>query len=605
MITHVTTVPLKGLAIPFMAVCLAVLFELALQLTALLGLSLTLGISLVLPTIGIALAIAANLVLGFHLALSLNLPSFDLKLSLSIELALILSLIVQLEALLDCDLLAYGYFGPATGLGAAISQAVPPGGTWPDGTPADEDMIAFVFAGTIPGPIRPDQVSEINLVQPPPPAPEPTNPPPPPNSYPPPQAYTAGLARLVVAPPPDGGPEARGSVSVDSSVSPGIGAVTGVSVDPLNRGSGYASPPAVQIVDAAPCVAVSSGTPVVVTLPDPLGVTIGHGFGCTVSGVTGGPTITAATATSPIVVTVPSTAGIATAQVGKGDYGLTGLVGNWHVRATSSTTAELWLDKDYTIPTDGQGAYTTDPAKRAKLVPNVNGKRIAKVITSTTVELYEDPDFLVPVVGVGSYSGGTLAGAGMGAVANATMGGGALQTMRIFFGGIPFPTVQGNLAGGSTKLSIALGGVFPLIGDLLNELNGRASLLGGLDFTVTPPSITASLDLLAKIEANLQANLNVQLPDLTVAAAASVDAQVQLIADLVARIGLYLGLDGDILVYKYEGPGSGLGAAIAAGPGSAGWADGTPASQPVVVGVFGITNPATAVAFKTFFPVAA
>jgi hypothetical protein len=405
----------------------------------------------------------------------------------------------------------------------------------------------------------------------------------------------------VVAPPPGAGATATGSVSVDSSVTAGIGAVTGVSLDPLGHGSGYASPPPVQIVDAAPIVSATVASPIVVTLPDALSIPALSGFGCTVVGVLGSTVVRAATATSPIVVTLASTADITTAAIPPGSYGMTGLNGQWHVRALSGTRAELWSDAAYTLPSNGSGAYTADSAR---LAANVNGGQHAKVTSPTTVELYQDAAFLVPTVGVGTYTGGTLAGSGAGAVANATLGGGALQTMRLFFSGMPWPTTPGNLAGGATKLSIALGGVFPLIGDLLTELRGRANALGSINFSVTPPSITASLELLAAISANLSANLEITPPDLSISASATLSAQIQVIADLVARIGLYIGLDGELLVYKYEGPGSGLGPAITAAL-APGWHDGTSPSVPVVAGVFGLTNPAAAAAFSVFFPVAA
>lgn len=599
---YVTTVPLKGLAIPFMGVLLEVAFELALQLAALLTLQLQLSISFTF-TIALALSISVVLAAQLNIALGLQLPSLVLALSISldIELALVLSIILELEALLDCDLVALGWFGPGSGLGAAVSQVVPPDGVWPDGTDAEDDIIAFVFAATIPGPYRPDQVASVSLVAPPAPPPAPANPPLPPAApYPPPQAYTAGLARVVIEPPPAGGTPATASCSVDSSVATGIGAVTAVSLDVGGNGAGYATPPKVTIVDAAPIVSATTASPIEVTLPDALSIPVGNGFGCTVTGVTSTTPVQDATPTSPIVVTLPSTSGIVTVQILPGSYGMTGLNGTWFLRATSSITGELWQDKDFTLPSAGTGVYTGG----ATFAANINGLQHAKVTSPTTVELYQDADFLVPVVGVGAYSGGQLAGAGTGAVANATMGGGALQTMRLFFGGVPWPTVSGHLAGGATKLSIALGGVFPLIGDLLNELRGRASLLGGVSASigVLPPSISATIDFLLNLQANLRANLDVEPPNLS--ASASVDANIEIVADLVARIGLFLGLDGDLLVYRYEGPGSGLGPAITSTVAS-GWHDGTPPSTPVVAGVFGLTNPAATEAFKVFFPVAA
>ncbi len=528
---YITSVPLAALAVPFIAVCLAVMFELSLQLTALLTLSLTLGISLVLPTIAIAIGILVVLTAQFTLALGLSLPSLTLNLaiSLSIELAHVLSLLVQLELMLALkfDLVAYGWFGTGAEFGPAVSAQL--AGGWPDGTPADQDITAFVFVATSPGPTPFDSVASLSLVAPPPtpPAPPPPAEPPPPGAYPPPQSYTAGLARVVITAPPPGGNTATGSVSVDSSVSTGIGAVTAVTLDAFGGGSGYTAPPGVVITDAAPIVSASVATPVVVTLPDPLVVPIASGFACTIAGV---------------------------------------------------------------LPKEA----------------NINGPAFAKVLTPTTVELYSDAAFTVPIVGAGTYTGGTLAGSGTGSVAIATMGGGAQQTMRLFFSGMSWPTVSGTLAGGTIAFSDMLAGEFGLMTDLRTELKARASLLGGVTASVgvIPPSISASLEFLANLKANLEANLNVSLPDLSVSLGAQLSAQIGVIGSLVARIGLYLGLDGSLLVYKYTGPGRDLGSAIGTA-GSSAWQDGTPGSTPVVAGVFGLTNPGAAAGFSVFFPVAA
>jgi hypothetical protein len=234
---------------------------------------------------------------------------------------------------------------------------------------------------------------------------------------------------------------------------------------------------------------------------------------------------------------------------------------------------------------------------------DLNGQHFAKVTAPTTVELYSDAAFSHPVSGSGT--GGTVTGSGQGAAALGTMGGGAQQALKTFFDGMLWPNVPNTLIGKVLTFRAMLATIFNLMIDLDGNLNARANLLGSIKLNVgiLPPSISASLELLAKIAINLRANLEVALPDLTIALAASLDAQISAIADLVAKIGFFLGMgSANLEIWEYTGPGSGLGAAIASGPGTRGWRDLTPATTPVVAGIFGLTNPASATAFRTFFP---
>jgi len=592
--------------VPLFSVFLGVAFELILQLDALISLSLSLGVSLVLPTIAIAIAITLNLILQFNLALSFTLPDFTLNLSLalSFELTLVLGFTAVLELLINAiasvNLCAYGWLGPGADFGTYVGNAI--GAGWPDGTPSSTPITAYLFVATSRGSYTPDQVAALSLVAAPPPAPVPTSPPPPPGAYPPPQSYEAGLAGVSISAPPPGGTQATGAVTVDNSVAPGIGAITGVTI--VDHGSGYTSAPSVSITDTVGIVSATVASPIVLTLPNPLGIPTGQGFGVTVAAVLGSTVILDATPTLPIVITVASTAGLVSASVPPGSYGLQGLNGTWFCKVTSSTTAELWADAGYTIPTQGFGAYTPSSAN---LSANVCGLQHAKVLTPTTVALYQDQALAVPVVGLGTYSGGTVTGAGTGAAATCTMGGGAVSALQSLINGLPWPTEEG-LAGGVIQFSVMLSAVFDLMKLLLGNLKARASLLAGASASVglTPPTISASLQLLAKIAANLQANLDVKLPSLSVSAAAALSAQINAIASLTGQIAFFLGMSQsglglELEVYEYTGPGSGLGPAIAAGPGASGWHDGTGVHVPVVAGVFGLTTTASATAFSTFF----
>ena len=634
-----SSVPLQGLAIPMFGVFLGIAFDLTLQLSALLSLSLSLGISIVLPTIEIGIAVCINLILAFNLALGFSLPSFAINLSIALnfELVLILGFIAvlkaQLAAMANVNLCAYGWLGPAADFGTYVGNDIGPG--WPDGTPSGDDVKVLMFVATTRGPYTPDQLAALALVAPPPP-PTP-DPPPPAGAYPPPQSYETGLAGVSISAPPPGGTQATGTVTVDSSVSTGIGAITSVNI--VDHGSGYTSAPTVSITDTVPIVSATSASPIVLTLPHALTIPVGHGFGITVAGVVGSTTIldavpgvtdtagllaaaqaaqaaattpdptaaqaaatAAAAAAGPIVVTVADTTGIVTLAIPPGSYGLEGLNGTWFAKILSPTTASLWADEGFSQPSNGSGSYVQSSAKAAA---NVCGLQCAKVLSATTVALYSDQALSIPVVGVGTYSGGTVTGGGTGAAATCTMGGGAVTALQSFINGLPWPSTEG-LAGGVIQFSVMLSVVFDLLNLLLGNLEARASLLAGakLSASFTPPSIAASLQLLAKISANLAANIAVKLPSISISAAAALSAQINAIAKLSASINFFLGMSQaglELEIWEYTGPGSGLGPAIAAGPGTSGWHDGNGPTVPVVAGLFGLTTAASQTAFGVVF----
>lgn len=594
------SLPLTGLLIPLFGLFLQVLFALSLQITALLRMSLSLGISLVLPTIAIAIGITISLVLQLNLALGLQLPSLVLSLSLALDIELILTLgllLILRPLIVDASLVAYGWFGSAANLGASLTSTLLNG--WPDETSADKEILAYVFVATTAGPYSKDQIADLGMMPQPSPPPEPTNPPPPPGAYPPPQAYTRGLASLFIsAPTGQGGVQATGHVTVDDSISTGIGRVTGVTLD--EHGAGYTTPPIVQVTDSAAMVSATADSPILVTLPNDLDVPIGDGLTVIIDGVLGNTTIANATATSPIVITIADTAGLVTCNIPIGEYGITGLNGTWYVRVLSGTTAELWTDAGYTLPTAGVGLYIPDSAS---LSGNLGGMYIAKVITPTTVELYFDADFLQPTSGFGSYLGGVVSGTGAGAAVLTVMGGGAENALQLLLDGLHWPTSTA-LEGGVFTFKTMMPTIFQIMIDLEGNLDARANVLASCSASVDfiPPSISATIEFLGKISANLQANLEVTPPDLSISMKAELSAQIEVIADLVARIGLFLGLGSvQLEIWEYTGPGSELGAAVANGPGSSGWHDGTGATSNVTAAVFGLTNPASVTAFNTLF----
>lgn len=597
---------LTGILIPLFSLFASVLFALSLQITALLSLSLSLSVSLVLPTVSLALSLTLALIAQFTIALGISLPSFslDLQIALDFELVLVLGFLASLEIIIDAiaeeSLVAYAWFGPGAALGGALTNAI--GGGWPDGTDSGQPITAYLFVATTAGDYSKDQIASLGMMPVPAPPPAPQDPPPPDDAYPPPQAYERGLVGISIsAPTAPGGTQATGTVEVDDSIAPGIGAVIGVSI--VDHGSGYTSMPSVEVTDTVEIVSATTDTPIVVKLPNPLDIPVGEGLGISVSGVIGTTTVESAGATSPIIIRVSDTTGLVSCQIQPGDYGLEGLIGTWYVRALSDTQAELWSDAEFSIPSSGSGAYVLGSAT---LSGNICGGRTAKVLSPTTIALYTDADMLIPVSGYGTYEGGTVTGGGCGAAVLVTMGGGPTNALQSLLDGLHWSTSPA-LEGGVITFKAMLLTVFTLMLDLKGNLQVRANILGSikLGFDFIPPTIDASLELLGKISANLSANLAVELPSLTASISATLNAQIDAVASLVARIGFFLGLaTGNVTleIWQYDGPGSGLGPAIASGPGSVGWHDMTPASTSVSVAVFGLTNPASATAFQAIFP---
>ena len=507
--------------------------ELALQLSALLTMSLSLGVTLILPTVALTIVLVLAMIAAFELALGLGLPSLtvNLALSFSFELAIVEAILAAINLVLPsfgADVVAYAWNGTGAALGPALTGSLAEG--WPDGTPASASVTAWLLVATSAGPVPSGQVDSVSLqsagTQPamppwPPPPPSPLPP------YPPPQNYEQGIASVTFSAPPGGGTTATGTVTVDSSISTGIGAVTGVTV--TGRGSGYAAPATATITDSVAILGATDATPIVLTLPAALTIPVSMGFGCTVSGVTGN----------------------------------TAANGSWCAQVLTPTTVALYVDAAFTEPSTGSGAWTSGT--------------------------------------------GTLTGGGSGAAVTVTMGGGAQAAMGGFFDGLDY---GGGLRGEALTFAKLLGGSFGLLQALLLNLEGRKALLGGASVSVgvTPDDVAASITFLGQILATLRLNLSAAPPKFGLSASASValQAQIAAIASLVAELGVLLGLAGvDLEIWSYTGPGSGLGAAIAAGPGTSGWHDATPPTSTVYATIVGMTTPAASDAFGVIFSGAA
>jgi hypothetical protein len=221
-----------------------------------------------------------------------------------------------------------------------------------------------------------------------------------------------------------------------------------------------------------------------------------------------------------------------------------------------------------------------------------------KVLTPTTVALYSDTAFTMPIAPYGTYAGGSAQGAGTGAVASVVMGGGSVAGLPALASGVSFPV--SGLAASSTTLGACFGASFQCLADLLVNLEKQAASLT-VSFTadVVPSFPPLMLAFMAKIVLNLKAALSAgfKAPAVSISASAQagIAAQAAVLAKLSGEISALLGIGtGEVDVYVYRGPGSGLGPALSVvtGPGCAAL-------------VLGATSSASAAALAVFLPVAA
>jgi hypothetical protein len=270
------------------------------------------------------------------------------------------------------------------------------------------------------------------------------------------------------------------------------------------------------------------------------------------------------------------------------------------VSITPGSPVTLTLPNALTIPV-GNGFGVTIAGVTG--TPDINGPHFAKVLFGgTSVALYQDQGMSVPIVGAGPYAGGNLTGGGLGASANSIMGGGSKSGITLFFDGLTWPTIGPAIKGGVTTISGMCKGAFALLLALLANLNARKNVLlaatAQLSLSILPPSIEAFLGLLAKMTANLEANLHVTPPSFS----AALSAQINVLLDLVGRINLMLGIgNAELEIWAYSGSAENFSTDIAAGPGTSGWHDGSPASTVVAAGVFGLTTDVAAAGFASFF----
>ena len=158
------------------------------------------------------------------------------------------------------------------------------------------------------------------------------------------------------------------------------------------------------------------------------------------------------------------------------------------------------------------------------------------------------------------------------------------------------------------SLELAITAAFgPLLAELSARLSGYAAL--AIKIGVKPPSLFASIDIVAKMTASLNAALAAGFTPPSVNFAAS--AILVLMAELQIKIGLLnaafnlalqlgsLNAAGGVHAFVYEGPISGLPAAMGSVSGSTGLAPGTTIYAPIFMADASLTT--TKTALKTVF----
>ena len=207
----------------------------------------------------------------------------------------------------------------------------------------------------------------------------------------------------------------------------------------------------------------------------------------------------------------------------------------------------------------------------------------------------------------GQDLGGDLAAAGLsGANVSAYVFGAtstaATAALATLFDGATFDAGVRSI--GEVTLSALLSSQFALLTGLYNEFNARASAMAKATASLSfqPPTVAASLAIVVKLKAAIQACITAGIPTLSANMVASVKARIALIAALSAKVTAALSIATDGFdVFTYQGPGSGLGPALSARL-AGGWPDGAPANANASALVLVATTPAASAAISTLFP---
>jgi len=249
---YVGALTLSVLLAPTFALYAGVSLDLALELTALVALSASIGISI--PNLTAQIALAVQLSAGIQVAVDIGLPSVSasLGLALSAQLVIIEGLLATLSGILaigGASIQAYTYSGPGSDLGIQLTDALTT--SWPDGTPANDNVEALVLAATSSGTFPVGELASLTLLGGG-------------------GGYERGLCSVSIS----------GSAAAAPTINPSTGAITGFTIS--SHGSGYVTPPTVSISDTVNLSSATNASPIVVTIADTTDVTA-----VTISGVQG------------------------------------------------------------------------------------------------------------------------------------------------------------------------------------------------------------------------------------------------------------------------------------------------------------------------------
>jgi hypothetical protein len=244
--TFVGRLTLAVIMAPFFAAILGVSLVLALSISALLSMGLTVGIGI--PDIEAQIALAIDVAAGIDLSVEVGVPSVTAQLNLALvaELALVEGFLAAVNALLEVEgasLDAYAYLGPGTALAGVLGEL---GGTG--------STVALVFAAEGAGLVPPGQIASIQLLGGG-------------------QGYATGLCSVTFPASP------TGSAATGTPVLVG-GVLTGVTL--TSPGSGYLLPPLPSVTDVAAVLGASNTNPIVIEIASTTGI-----GAVTISGVPG------------------------------------------------------------------------------------------------------------------------------------------------------------------------------------------------------------------------------------------------------------------------------------------------------------------------------
>lgn len=217
------------------------------------------------------------------------------------------------------------------------------------------------------------------------------------------------------------------------------------------------------------------------------------------------------------------------------------------------------------------------------------------------------PDGLGPAVSSAldtSWPDGTSATADANAIILGTVSPSVWDTILKFFGAVSPKLPPGLSFVGQQNIGTLCPFVVDATGSVIAELGARLQglIALALSFNITPPSFSVSLDLALKLKASIEAALTITLPDITF----QLQAILRIIADLtvklqlLAELAITLAGPAGVFIYRYSGPGAGLGPALSSAL-STGWPDGSGTGQQSNALILGTVTPSVWATMSVFF----